>query len=91
MAKTIKYRFLSCEVTRGPESEQYTEPVILEKFFACNTQTQLDSCYAVAEAEALPDTIEVFGEFDPEPDQGTDGAAIWDELDAAYQKGVDSV
>lgn len=28
---------------------------------------------------------------DPEPEQGNDDSSVWDELDAAYQEGVDSV
>lgn len=91
MAKIIKYEFVAYEVTRGPESASHTEPVIRKKLFECNTQEQFDASYAIAEAEALPGTLTVSGEFNPAPDPGTEPAAIWDELDAAYQRGVDSV
>lgn len=90
MAKVIKYRFVSCEVNRGTEENPNMEQIVLGKRLVCSTQADFDAAYPVAQREAIPGTIEVAGEFDPEPSSTGDGA-VWDELDAAYQEGVDSV
>lgn len=95
MAKVIKYKFLSCEVNHGTEEEPVIEQIILDKSIKCPTQAAYDANYPIAEKEAVPGTIEVTGEFDPEPEPTPSGDSVWDELDAAYQEGyregVDSV
>lgn len=90
MAKVIKYRFVSCEVNNGTEEEPIMEQIVLGKFLTCPTQEAFDASYAIATKEALPGTLEVSGEFDPEPEIAVD-AVTWDELNNAYQEGVDSV
>lgn len=68
MAKVIKYRFLSAEVNHGTEENPDIEQIILPAEIICDTETQYDANYPIAEREAIPGTIEVSGEFDPEPD-----------------------
>ena len=61
--KTIKYKFLSCEINHGTEKNPNIEQVLLEKTMFCKNQTEFDECYPVAEREAV-DEIIVDGEFD---------------------------
>lgn len=68
MAKIIKYKFISCEVNRGTEENPNIEKIILGKAITCPTQAVYDANYPIAEKEAIPGTIEVSGEFDPEPE-----------------------
>lgn len=93
MAKVIKYKFLSCEINHGTEKKPDIEQVLLDAEIECRTQEQYVANYPIAEREAVPGTIEVMGEFDPEPEPGDSGAgaATWDELAAALREGVDSV
>ena len=90
MAKVISYKFLSCEINHGTEEEPNIEQIILDKSIECPTQTAYGGNYPIAEKEAIPGTIEVSGEFDPEPAPAGE-PVTWDELDTAYQEGVDSV
>ena len=53
MAKIIKYKFLSGE-----------NPI--DAFIECKTKAQFDANYPIVESEAIPGTIKVSGEFDPE-------------------------
>lgn len=66
--KIIKYKFLSCEVNHGTEENPNIEQIILDKSIECPNQTAYDANYPIAEKEAIPGTIEVTGEFDPEPE-----------------------
>lgn len=93
MAKIIKYKFVAGEVNHGTEEAPNIEKTVLPKELECKTPSDYDANYPIAEAEAIPDTIEVSGKFDPEPEPTPSGddSAVWDELDAAYQEGVDSV
>lgn len=92
MAKTIKYQFVSCEVNRGTDEKPNIEQIIIDAEIICQTQEEYDNNYPIAEKEAVPGTIEVSGEFDAEPETPSDGGtSVWDELDAAYQEGVDSI
>lgn len=90
MAKIISYKFLSAEVNRGTEEEPQIEQILLNASIVCKTQAQYDANYPIAEKEAVPGSIEVTGEFDPEPAPAGD-PVTWDELNNAYQEGVDSV
>ena len=63
--KTIKYKFLSCEINHGTEENPNIEQVLLEKIMFCKNQTEFDECYPVAESEAVG-KIDVDGEFDTE-------------------------
>lgn len=92
MAKVIKYKFLSCEVNHGTEENPDIEQIILPAKIKCDTQASFDVKYPIAEKEAIPGTIEVTGEFDPEPETPETGDVVtWAALNAAYQEGVDSV
>lgn len=71
MAKIIKYKFLSCEVNHGTEENPNIEQILLDKSIECSTQAVYDANYPIAEREAIPGTIEVSGEFDPESDTTT--------------------
>lgn len=93
MAKIIKYKFLSVEVNHGTKENPDIEQILLDVQIKCKTQADYDTNYPIAEKEAIPGTIEVSGEFDPEPEtpETGDDSEVWEELDAAYQEGVDSV
>lgn len=94
MAKTIKYKFLSCEVNHGTEEEPNIEQVILDVEIPCHTQAQYEANLPIAEKEAIPGTIDpdLEGEFDPEPEVPESGDVVtWAALNAAYQEGVNSV
>lgn len=71
MAKIIKYKFLSCEVNHGTEEKPDIEQILLEKRISCKTQAEFDANYPIAEKEAVPDTIEVSGEFEPVTEEQT--------------------
>lgn len=68
MAKIISYNFLAGERNIGTEENPIIEQITTLAEFVCHTQEQFDANYPIAEAEAIPDTIEVSGEFDPESD-----------------------
>ena len=92
MAKIISYKFLSCEVNHGTEEQPDIEQIIFDKSMACSTQEIFDINYPIAEKEAIPNTIEVIGEFDPIPDAPSTSALVsWEELDMAYIEGVNSL
>ena len=64
--KIIKYKFLSAEINRGTEEEPNIEQQFLEKIIKCKTKAIFDANYPIAEREAVPGSIEVTGEFEPE-------------------------
>lgn len=88
MAKVIKYKFLSCEVNHGTEEAPNIEQIILSAEIICKTQTRFDANYAIAEREAIPGTIEVSGEFDPEADTQEERIAQLEEALALLLSGV---
>ena len=93
MAKAIKYKFMSAEVNHGTDDNPDIEQFFADKAFTCNTQDIFDANYPIAEKEAVGEII-VEGEFDPESEPAptpTGEPVTWDDLDAAYQEGVDSV
>lgn len=71
MAKVIRYKFLSCEVNHGTEEAPIIEQVVMDKAIECPNQASYDANYPAAEREAIPGTIEVSGEFDPEQDNAS--------------------
>jgi hypothetical protein len=80
---------ITYEPVMTTETRVEVEQVILDKSIICPTQAIYDANYPIAEKEAVGE-ITVTGEFDPEPETPS-GDSVWDELDAAYQRGVDSV
>ena len=89
MAKFIKYKFLSSEINHGTEENPDIEQIILSAKIECKTQAHFDANYPIAEKEAVGE-ITVEGEFEPEPAPEPSDDSVWDELDAAYQEGVNS-
>ena len=85
--KTIKYKFLSCEVNHGTEEEPKYEQVLLKKTMFCKNQTEFDECYLVAESEAVGEIL-VEGEFDPEEPTDKDRIAELEEALAMLLSGV---
>ena len=83
MAKVIKYKFLSCEVNHGTGEKPVMEQIILGKTIECPSQAAYDANYPIAEKEAIAGTIEVSGEFDPEPEAPRTDAERIDELEEA--------
>lgn len=71
MAKVIKYQVLVREVNRGTEESPDIKQITTPAKITCPTQASYDANYPIAEKEAIPGTIEVTGEFDPEPDTTT--------------------
>lgn len=70
--KVLTYKIDGHETVYNPvtkEVEQVKRPatVVVE----CHTKTDFDTKYATAEKTAIPGTIEVSGEFDPEPETET--------------------
>ena len=86
--KIIKYKFLSCEINHGTEENPDIEQIFLDKSMGWNEANE-----EIAKKEAYKGeyTIEDDGKPEPEPTPSGGDSAVWDELDAAYQKGVDSV
>lgn len=71
MAKVIKYKFLAAEINHGTKETPSIEQIILDKAIECPNQASYDASYPIAEKEAIPGTIEVSGEFDPEQDNAS--------------------
>lgn len=71
MAKIISYQFLCCEVNRGTEEAPDIAQIILPAEIICKTRAQFDANYPIAEKEAIPGSIEITGEFDPEQDNAS--------------------
>ena len=87
--KIIKYQLMT-EANHGTEDE----PNIVQTFNACEIQCSDDSFesnYAIALKEAYNGEVTVEEVADPETPEPSGGDSIWDEMDAAYQEGVDSV
>lgn len=66
---------------------------VVDKEIICEAKTEyseekLEYVKTIAVNEP---TIEDDGQPEPEPTPSGGDSAVWDELDAAYQKGVDSV
>lgn len=81
--KAIRYQFLSAEINRGTEEEPNIERVFIGKTIPYSEEN-----LAIAKAEAVGGEVTVADVADePEPTEPT----VWDELDAAYQEGVNDV
>jgi len=85
--KIIKYQLMT-ECNHGTEEE----PNIVQTFNAVEIQCSednLEANLAIAEKEAYNGEYTVEDIPNPEIPVGND--SVWDELDAAYQEGVDNV
>ena len=90
MAKVIKYKFLSCEVNHGTEEKPNIARIFLDKSIIC-TADNLEANEDIAKKEAYTGEYTIEDDGRPEPEPTPSEESVWDELDAAYQKGVDSV
>lgn len=86
MAKVIQYQFLSCEINRGTEENPYMEQVFLDKKMPYSEANE-----EIAQKEAHNSEYTIEDDGQPEPEVPETDTAVWAELDAAYQEGVDSV
>lgn len=84
--KIIKYKFLSCEVNHGTEENPDIEQIFLDKSMNWNEANE-----EIAKKEAYNGEYTIEDDGKPEPEPTPSGDSVWDELDAAYQRGVDSV
>ena len=92
MAKIIKYMMFQSRINHGTEEEPKWEDIVIPKKVPC-TAENLSANEEIAKREAWGGeyTIDDDGQPEPEPTPSVDDSAVWDELDAAYQRGVDSV
>lgn len=88
MAKIIKYKFIAGEVNTGTEEKPSMEQVTQDKEMECKTQAAYDANHPIAEKEAIPGTIDVSGEFDPEPAAEPTAEEQLAELSAAVERGL---
>jgi hypothetical protein len=73
------------------ETKQEIEQTFNEKEIKCSDET-FEANYAIALKEAYNGEVTVEEVDDPETPAPSGGdSSVWDELDAAYQEGVDSV
>ncbi len=87
--KIIKYQLVT-GVNHGTEED----PNIVQTFNDCAIQCSDDTFeanYAIALKEAYNGEVTVEEVPDPETPDTPDEPSVWDELDKAYQEGVDSV
>lgn len=90
--KKLIYQIEGYTGVYNPEIKEVEQkPCISTVTVECPTQAVLDANYPIAEKVAIPGSIEVIGEFDPEPETPSGDESVWEELDKAYQEGVDSV
>lgn len=85
--KILKYQLMR-EVNHGRSEE----PDIVQTFHACEIQcndSTFESNYALALKEAYNGEVTVEDAPDPAPEPTE--PTVWDELDAAYQEGVNDV
>ena len=85
--KIIKYQLMT-EVNYGTEDE----PNIVQTFADCEIECSDDTFeanYAIAQSEAYNGEVTV--EEVPDPEVPAAEPTVWDELDAAYQEGVNDV
>lgn len=87
--KLIKYRILSSEINHGTDEAPDIEQVILNKQMTC-ADDALEDTLAVVLQEAYNGEYTV-EDAEPEETGTASDPVTWDELDAAYQEGVDSV
>ena len=84
-----KIKYMLCErVNHGTEEEPKYEDILYGKKLPYS-----EANLELAKAEAHNGEYEIYddGEPEPTPAPAGDDSVVWDELDAAYQEGVDSV
>lgn len=85
--KILKYNLCTI-INHGTEEEPKIEEILSPVTMGWNEANE-----EIAKGEAYNGayTIEDDGQPEPEPTPSGGDSAVWDELDEAYQKGVDSV
>lgn len=68
MAKVIKYQYHASDINTGMENDPNIEKIILFAEIVCKDEKQYAENLPIVEKEAIPGTIEVSGEFEPEQD-----------------------
>ena len=68
MAKKITYQVLFTAINHGTNEEPDIEQIFIDRVAICPTEAAFNEMMPIAEKEAVPGTIEVTGEFDPEPE-----------------------
>lgn len=86
--KIIKYKLCN-RVNRGTEENPKWEDILFPVEISC-TADNLEANEEIPKKEAFNGEYSVEDDGQPEPTPSGD-SAVWDELDAAYQEGVDSV
>ena len=86
--KILKYQLLQGEINHGTEENPSIEPILIPHE-RCSDDENFERNYAIALKEAYNGEVTVEEVADPEVP--ADEPTVWDELDAAYQEGVDSV
>lgn len=65
--KLLKYEVSGYVATHNPDTDKVDQVLFpAEITVECKTQTEFDNAYAMAEKNAIPGTIEVSGEFEPD-------------------------
>lgn len=90
--KKISYKYC-VKVNYGKEETPNYVDTFVDKTLNCYTDEEYEKSLPIAQLEAYNGeyTIEEVADPEPEPTPSGDDSAVWDELDAAYQEGVDSV
>lgn len=92
--KILTYKVMGYTGVYNPKTEEVEQVESLYTMVVeCPTQAILEEKEEIAKKEAYSGeyTIEDDGKPEPEPTPSGGDSAVWDELDEAYQKGVDSV
>lgn len=84
--KVIKYKVIGYTGVWNPE----TEEVAQKECFAEVSIPYSEANEEIAKREAYKGEYTIEDDGRPEPEQPSE-TTVWDELDAAYQEGVDSV
>jgi len=83
--KRIKYKYVYAKINHGTEEQPDIEYAFVTKHIPYSEENLIR-----AKEEAHNGEVEVEEVEDPETPETPDDS-VWDELDAAYQEGVDSV
>lgn len=83
--KILKYNLCTI-INRGTEEEPKSEEILSPVTMGWNEANE-----EIAKKEAYNGEYTIEDDGRPEPEPAPSGDSVWDELDAAYQRGVDSV
>lgn len=83
--KILKYNLCTI-VNHGTEEEPKIEEILSPVTMGWNEVNE-----EIAKKEAYKGEYTIEDDGQPEPEPTPSGDSVWDELDAAYQRGVDSV